>query len=175
MSDRIYQVSWTDRFSTTIAPEVAHREFQRIEAREGAVTPHALLDASRPVDAPLHALFEWDNTKAAERWRLNQAQEIISSLRIVVREGEADIPAMAYVEVAAGGDRHRKAFLPMTSVVDDGERRVQFLLGELRNLEGILRRTEAFGEMAPLRDAVQQVRRDLQGQESNHRSMSVAD
>lgn len=175
MSDRIYQVSWTERFSTTVSPEVAHREFQRIEAREGAVTPHTLLAASRPVDAPLHGLFEWDDTKAAERWRLNQAQEIISSLRIVVREGEPDVPAMAYVEVAAGGDRHRKAFVPMTAVVDDRERRVQFLMGELRNLEGILRRTEAFGEMEPLREAVRLVRIDLQGRPGEHRSMSVAD
>ena len=175
MSDRIYQVSWTERFSTTIEPEVAHREFQRIEAKVGAVTPQALLDASRPDGAPLHGLFEWDNTRAAERWRLNQAQEIISSLRIVVREGEPEMPAMAYLSVGASGDRRHKGFLPMTSVVDNRARRVQFLLGELRNLEGILRRTEAFGEMEPLRDAIRQIRRDLQVQEGDDRSMSVAD
>lgn len=46
------------------------------------VTPVMVLDAARREDSPLHGLFVWDDTEAAEKYRLIQAKGF---LRAVVR------------------------------------------------------------------------------------------
>ena len=49
----------------------------------GNVTPMQILDASRDEGSVLHACFEWDDSEAAERYRLKQAQKIIQNLVII--------------------------------------------------------------------------------------------
>lgn len=39
-----------------------------------------LLDRARPSRSPLHHLFEWNDSVAAERYRLQQARQIIASV-----------------------------------------------------------------------------------------------
>lgn len=161
MTDAIYQFEWLQRFSSPVAAAVAAAEFQRIELAEGGLTPRAVVDASRPEDAPLHGLFEWDDRKAAESWRIDQARTAISSLRVVVREGELPAPAFASVRVRDEDDEPRSTFVGISDIERNADLRENFLLGELRNLDGILQRTVGFEEMEPLRKAAREVRRAL--------------
>ena len=50
--------------------------------QQGRLTAKNLLDESRPAEAPLHDEFEWDDIKAAEEYRLQQARHIINCLLI---------------------------------------------------------------------------------------------
>lgn len=45
-----------------------------------------MVDAAADVLCPGHELFEWDESKAASKYRLRQAAEIRSSLRIEVKQ-----------------------------------------------------------------------------------------
>jgi len=62
--------------------EVAGRVCQTLAESETGLTPESLLDASRDEDAPLHDEFEWDDTVAAEKYRREQARQIIRFLII---------------------------------------------------------------------------------------------
>lgn len=64
---------------------------------QGRLTPHEVVEASRPDDAPLHSAFEWDDAKAAEKYRETQASYIIRSVE-VVPEG-ASKPTRAFVSL----------------------------------------------------------------------------
>lgn len=46
----------------------------------GELTPRAVVDAARAPRHVLHRHFEWDNAKAAEAYRLEQARSIIRSI-----------------------------------------------------------------------------------------------
>ena len=48
----------------------AGEELERIERKHGVVTPRNVLEESRPGKAILHDLFEWNDSRAAERFRL---------------------------------------------------------------------------------------------------------
>lgn len=62
------------------------------------VTPEAVLELARPEDSPLHSMFEWDDTKAAEAYRLGQARKIIQQVAIVVDHPRSEpIQVRAYV------------------------------------------------------------------------------
>lgn len=89
----------------------------------GLLRPQAVVDAARQESSPLHGAFCWDNTEAANKYRLLQAQQIIRSFRVEVvcdrtkievpvfigvssdrTEGKAENPYRLAVDVAKDSD-----------------------------------------------------------------------
>lgn len=66
------------------------KTIEKIEAETGSVTKEKLLDASRDENSPTHALFEWNDEIAGEKYRLIQASQAIAHLKIEVVESETD-------------------------------------------------------------------------------------
>ena len=54
--------------------------FESIEERDGVLSPSAVVDEARPEVSPIHACFEWDDEKAAEKYRETQASSMIRCL-----------------------------------------------------------------------------------------------
>lgn len=54
---------------------------------DGELTAKEILELARPPSSYLHRFFEWDDSVAAERYRLNQARKIIQVL-VVEIEGQ---------------------------------------------------------------------------------------
>lgn len=57
-------------------------ELMRVRAEHGALTPANVVESAREADSPLHHRFEWDDTIAAEQYRLSQAAEIIRKVKV---------------------------------------------------------------------------------------------
>lgn len=55
---------------------------------KGSLTPEILLDEARSRSHPLHSRFEWDDSAAAEKWRLAQSADIIRSVKIQYVSGD---------------------------------------------------------------------------------------
>ena len=66
------------------------------EAENGRLTPSAVVEAARDAKSPLNRHFEWDDAKAAQSYRLDQAREIIRVIR--VDDGSKE-PARAFLSV----------------------------------------------------------------------------
>ena len=75
----------------------AAAELKRMEDKRGRLTPQEIVEAARPEDSILHGCFEWDDGKAAEAWRLEQARELIRRVKIEVVVEERTIRTVAYV------------------------------------------------------------------------------
>lgn len=73
----------TDDASFPVDAQTAGEELDRIRVSYGTLQPAAVVDESRPEDAPLHPCFEWDDETAAEKYREHQATTIIRSVRVV--------------------------------------------------------------------------------------------
>jgi hypothetical protein len=87
---------------TGIDAQTIGGELERIEAEHGVIDPHVVLDESRPEDAPLHGAFEWDDSLAAEKYRLDQSRRLIRSIEIDRGEGRPCDLAFVNVSVAGG-------------------------------------------------------------------------
>ena len=57
---------------------------ERIEKQQGKVVPEVVVAEARQLSCPLHNYFEWDNTVAAEQYRLQQARHLLNHLTVVV-------------------------------------------------------------------------------------------
>jgi hypothetical protein len=86
--------------------EVIGKALKRIEKRDGAIKPDRIVDHARPESSPLHTFFTWDDSAAAEKYRLDEASRLVRSVRIV----RVDMPAAeqpiirAFVNVRASDE-----------------------------------------------------------------------
>ena len=83
------QYSWLVP-TTKVSAEVAGAVMEQIEETQGVLTKENFLEASRAEDSPTHKLFEWDNNKAAEKYRLTQSGRYIANMRVTVEIEEAE-------------------------------------------------------------------------------------
>lgn len=58
------------------------KELRAIHSRDGVLTCEAVLEAARPKNSPLHNYFTWEDSRAAERYRLIEAGKLIATVRI---------------------------------------------------------------------------------------------
>lgn len=72
----------------------------------GDFTPVAVVDAARDPASPLNPHFEWDDSVAAEKFRLDQAREIVRCVRVADIEANGE-PARAFVSISDHGTSYR--------------------------------------------------------------------
>lgn len=65
------------------------KELRAIENSYGEVNPALIIEASKKKNSLLHNYFEWDNEKAADQWRVKQAQYLLNAIQVkVIKEGK---------------------------------------------------------------------------------------
>lgn len=93
-------------------------QLESVRTRFGRLTPAHVVEAARPEDAPLHARFEWDDSIAAEKWRREQAAELIRSYRITYAKND-DGPRniRGYIAIRPEDDASVREYLPTGEVM----------------------------------------------------------
>lgn len=84
-------------------------------AKRGAVTAQDVVDVARSANSPLHRFFEWNNDKAANLYRVEQARNMLRSIKVKYEErGEERITRAFQIAASAkerdGTLREYKAF-----------------------------------------------------------------
>jgi len=70
----------------------------------GRLTPKGVVSAAKDPKHVLHRHFEWNDAKAAEAYRIDQARELIRVVRVEDSEGE---PKRAYLNIGDRGHAYR--------------------------------------------------------------------
>lgn len=122
---------------------------ERLE-KKGRLTPTALVDASRRSNAPLHNLFEWDDEKAAEKYRETQAAYLIRSIEVDV-SGVSE-PVRAFVSVNVDGESRQ--YMSVEVAMKSEPTREQVLEDALIELEAFRRKYKNLNELASVIDAI---------------------
>jgi len=72
---------------------------KKIQQESSIITPRLVVQSAEDEASPLHKYFEWNNTKAAERYREWQARSLIISVYLVDSEDENSVPVRAFVNL----------------------------------------------------------------------------
>ena len=134
----VYEKKYSWRAGKSVSAQVAGEVMEKIEKRDGVLTKESFLEESRPVDSPTHKLFEWDDTVAAEKFRLEQSRMAIQDIVVtIVKTDNEPIKRHAFVNVVAG--KHNKAEYSNVEVAmsDETKRKavLQNALNELKTFE----------------------------------------
>lgn len=83
-----------------------HLEMLRKHCK-GELTPQDVLKDAKNNNSPLHSFFEWDEGKAAEQYRLQQARGLIRSVVAIYTDGKNKaVRSKAYVHIAEATAPH---------------------------------------------------------------------
>lgn len=104
------------------------KEVGKVLTKLGKFTPHEVLDVARNPKSPLHKYFEWEDSKAAEAYRLYQARNLVLSIKIEDDSGES---YRAFESVVI--DEH-KMYVPMKTISDSPDLMEQVLHSILNEL-----------------------------------------
>lgn len=125
--------------------EEVGRIFEEIEKRDGAITPEAVVEEARPEDSPLHDDFEWNDTEAARKFRIDQARKMIS---LVIRVADDKPPVRGYVNVERGVNKGR--YMSIQKVVEDGDLWAVVLANARRELQIFTSKNRRYKQFAKL-------------------------
>lgn len=120
---------------------------KRLETTDGTVTPTRVVDDARADDSPLHDLFEWDDDKAAEAYRLQQARDVIGAVHILVKSETFTYRAPAYVR-DPDAEAKAQGYRSVVALAKDPDAARESLIYTLNIAAGHLRR--AFDIAQPL-------------------------
>lgn len=76
------------KYHYAVDAETVGKYFEEIEKKYGELNRENVLESARSEDSPIHSLFEWNNTVAAEKYRLEQASLLIINLDVEVQSSE---------------------------------------------------------------------------------------
>jgi inactivated superfamily I helicase len=127
----------------------------------GILRPADVVEAARPVKSVLHRHFEWDDSKAAEQYRLEQARDLIQ-VCVTVIESPEDPDKLVAVRMYTSLPDFRKAerggYLRTEEVLEDAELREQAIkqaISEFQRWEEKYKNLEEFISVYDAMRAVQ--------------------
>lgn len=97
---------------TKIEAQVVGEELDRIHKEHGALKPTSVVDEARPEEAALHPCFEWNDSVAAEEWRLHTARNLIRSVQVITPDNEQEP-----VYVSVNTENKEREYQPVSVVV----------------------------------------------------------
>jgi len=158
-----------------VKAQTAGEELDRIYQKNGRLDAADVVDESRPITAPLHDCFEWNDAIAAEEYRKSQASHIIRSITVVPEtvNGKQDARiTRAFVNV-------QQTFRPIDVVMNDENMRRELMEKALRDLDAFQKKYASLEALQPVFDATRTVaakyRRTQVHQEQKSVSLSMDD
>jgi len=118
------------------------------------LSPQSLLDASRPEGSVLHGEFEWDDTVAAEAYRLRQAGHIIRSIVIVhekapeaAQQKTERVISRAFFPTHDTDDERRGTYESVTVIASSADMKARLMQDCLKELRWMQNKYSALKEV----------------------------
>lgn len=128
----------------------AIQELERLETLHGRLVPRVIVDAARDRHSPLHGFFEWNDSVAAEKYRILQATMLVRHVRVVI-----EAPNMEPREVRAYHSPYPgQGYIRIERVLSDADMRQQLLAQAREDLEAFKRRYEDLRELDQVFSAI---------------------
>lgn len=125
-------------------------QLQSIYDQRGQLTPSLIVDEARDTAHPLHSRFEWNDDVAGEKYRQQQAHELIRSVKVVYREADENGPAKSVRAYHAVRREHGHVYEPVETVVSDDFTRRLVLADMAREWQTLKRRYQDFEEFTEM-------------------------
>jgi len=155
MSDlKVY--SWKDGAAIKVDAQKVGERLEWLEKRHnGLLSAEAVLADAKKKSSPLNKAFEWDDSKAAEQYRLDQARALIRSITVEIKQVKTNPPkpVRAYVNVKRNDDR---GYAPIHTAMTDSDMRQQVLKRAWRELKTWHDRYKEIEELAAVFSAIEQ-------------------
>ncbi len=113
--------------------------------------PKAVIEAAESPNSPFHDNFEWDDSVAAEKYRVEQARQLIQSFKIYNEELKINVRAFTSLEM----DRNNKGGYRLTTeAMKAPDLRAELIRTALKELETVRNKYAHLQELAQVWEAI---------------------
>lgn len=154
----VYEKKYSWAHGKSVPAQVAGEVMEMIEKRDGELTKESFLNESRPEESPTHALFEWNDAVAAEKFRLEQSRHCIQDIVVTVAKGEKQEKVHAFVNVT-NGKHNTASYSNIEVAMSDDVKRHAVLQNALSELKVFEEKYSTYIELTDVFTAVKKVRR----------------
>jgi len=130
-------------------------------ADNGMLKAGKVVEYARDESTHLHKCFEWDDTKAADKYRLDQARKQISAYVMVVQSPRGPVEIRAFMSLPSdrlAGGGYRKT----TDILQDQALIAELVGSAMKELAVVKARYDAVAALAPVWAAADQVAASVQ-------------
>lgn len=117
----------------------AHVAHIQLLEQQGRVTAEQVLEDARRPDSPLHDLYDWDVSRAAEQHWLDRTREIIRMVKVVVTTETVSIKVPRYMRDPDAEPREQ-GYVSLAELRSDPVAARRALLQEFERAAGVLKR-----------------------------------
>jgi len=134
--------------------------------RENTLTTHEVLSAARPKFSPIHNHFDWDDSEAAEKYRLWQARSLLNRLEVVViyQDEEKSVKAFhnVHLEESEDTDEPNRVYITVDTLAESEYFRRQKLEEALTKIKGWQKQYHDFKELGIIFGAIEETQKRLE-------------
>ncbi len=136
--------AWRTGFHASASADAVMTELVRLGVRDCGLTAELVLDQARDKNSLLHGFFEWDDSVAAEKYRVEQAQSLIRA--IVVLPEENTTPALIRAVVRVGDGQEKGRYWETERAMSDEQMSRRVLLDAARDAQAMSARYRALSK-----------------------------
>jgi len=113
-----------------------------MEQNNGKITPTDIVEDAKNKESPLHDYFEWDNSEASRKYRLDQAREMLESVMEVVVVNEVETVQRSFFNVKT--QNRESVYVTIDTAIKTGSYRTQILSRIINTLKNATTLMELF-------------------------------
>ena len=128
------------------------------------ITTHEVLEAARSKKSPIHDYFDWEDSIAAEKHRLWQARQLLSSIQIVVVYQNQEKVVKAFHNIYLEEDslkEERRTYVTVQGVAQNEYFRSQVLANALKEIKAWQSRYSEYKELGLIFGAIEEIQKQL--------------
>lgn len=148
---------WKSQARVLIPADKAGATLEQIRAKYAGLKPEYVVNEAKKKTSPLHSYFDWDNTTAASKWRLEQARYLIRMIEVVyVKESKPDgtdevCVVRAYHPIERDGE---KQYTSVIQIMADPDLRQQLLKQAMAELKAWRKKYDDLKEFSRVFEAM---------------------
>ena len=159
----VYQYAWKVKNIFPVKADVVGKHIENLQKEQGVVTSKNLLESARPKNSAIHDCYEWDDSIAAEKYRLEQSKNIMTNLaRVVIsNDGKTEKVVRAFVNIEENKGFTPGRFVDVRTALSNEETRQIVLKKALDELLIFKSKYEGFQELSEIFNDIEQLEKSI--------------
>ena len=148
------------RDSVITNPETIEALKELYKERGKLLHPRDIVETARNKFSPLHSYFEWEDSVAAEKYRIEQARELLQKVYVKIQMPDGNMK-MTQIFVSLISDREKGGYRTLVDVLSNIEMRKQLIQDALRDMQIFTNKYNTLRELASVFSAIKKVKKKL--------------
>ena len=113
---------WTKGSHVNGDPQIIGKELERLQLNyDGKLKPQIILAEAKKKKSPLHKCFEWDDSLAAEQYRLQQASYLLRVIVHTISMDDTEITVRCFVNIKddEANNKQDRVYVPLLDAFSD--------------------------------------------------------